>query len=458
MHKMRIPSEIKAFFEVEEGQTLLVKGLPGTGKTTLAFEIMSTICKKTNGMYISTRVDPRRVYAMFPWIGEVLPPGNVINATQNMLSKSLKMVELEGPSYEAVLDVFRVFFDDAEEMDEPMVVIDSWDAVINYTSHVLGDAQHSLEQSICEFVRDLGINLIFVSESADLMPLDYIVDGVVILEQFKIQGPSSSGELRPVDMMTRYVREIKLDKLRGVEIHHKTYTCTLHDGRFQYFEPSQESIDAQIFCDMERIPDLSDDRMSTGIPDLDEIIGGLKYGSCNLLEIDHGVGKRYYPLLTALVTNSVKNGRGLHIVPSIGYQLSPKDVFVPSNVRILEPEGDLDQWYQTRFKQWDELRGRTGRPILNVVGLDAVEFAFGYENIVNMTNCILQKWNETDDVNVVVMKTGQKSIRMMTHMVDTYFVIKELNGGLCIYGLIPRTEPYYITRDAEKKIHLIPIV
>jgi len=93
-----------------------------------------------------------------------------------------------------------------------------------------------------------------------------------------------------------------------------------------------------------------------------------------------------------------------------------------------------------------------------VVGLDAVEFAFGYENIVNMTNHILQKWDETDDVNVVVMKTGQKSIRMMTHMVDTYFVIRELNGGLCIYGLIPRTEPYYITRDAEKKIHLIPIV
>jgi KaiC/GvpD/RAD55 family RecA-like ATPase len=33
---MHIPKEIKDFFGIEEGQALLIKGLPGTGKTTLA--------------------------------------------------------------------------------------------------------------------------------------------------------------------------------------------------------------------------------------------------------------------------------------------------------------------------------------------------------------------------------------------------------------------------------------
>src|SRR5690606_1668690 len=115
----------------------------------------------------------------------------------------------------------------------------------------------------------------------------------------------------------------------------------------------------------------------------------------------------------------------VHIVPSIGYQLAPRDVFVPSNVMVLEPGGDRDQWYETLFKHWDSLRERTGRPILNILGLDSMEFAFGYERMLNSTSRMFQKWKETSDVNVVVVKSGQKSIRMTSHIADTYFVIKE---------------------------------
>lgn len=458
-NQMHIPSEITSFFEVEEGQTLLVKGLPGTGKTTLAFEIMNSVCKRGNGMYISTRVNPQRIYAMFPWICDIIPTKNVINATQNLLLNSLKSIDLEGPNYGVVLDFFKTFFDEAEEMEDPMIVIDSWDAVVNYTSHILKDSQHSLEQNICEFARDMGIHLIFVSESADLMPLDYIVDGVVTLEHFKMMGPPSS-EGRSSEMMTRYTREILLNKLRGVEICQNQYTCTLHEGRFLYFEPCIEHIDSQIILrDIERIPDPNDDYISTGISDFDEICGGLKYGSCNVIEVDHGVGKRYYELLTTLASNSLKNGRAVHVVPSIGYQLSPMDTFVPSNVKVLEPGGgDHDDWYETLFEQWDTLRTKTKRPILNVMGLDTMEFAFGFENVLSSSTRLFQKWKETNDINVLVVKTGQQIIRMTTHVADTYFMIKELNGGLCLYGLIPRTVPYYITQDVNKNIILVPIV
>lgn len=456
---MRIPSEIHDFFRVEEGQTLLIKGMPGTGKTTLALEIMCSVCERENGMYISTRVNPSRVYAMFPWIGEIIPTTNVVNATQKMLLESLRNVGREGSSYETVLDFFKTFLDQAGDMDDPMIVIDSWDAIINYTAATLGDAQHSLEQNICEFARDMGIHLIFVSESADLLPLDYIVDGVVTLKNVRMAAPLS-GENRPEGMTTRYSREIRLDKLRGVEIKQKIYTCTLHDGRFCYFEPALENVSPKIgiVCDLDRISDPREDSISTGIGDFDGITGGLNFGSCNVLEIDHGVGKRYYQVLTALASNSVKNGRAVHIVPSIGYQLAPRDVFVPSNVMVLEPGGDRDQWYETLFKHWDSLRERTGRPILNILGLDSMEFAFGYERMLNSTSRMFQKWKETSDVNVVVVKSGQKSIRMTSHIADTYFVIKELNGGLCLYGLIPRTEPHYMVRDERGNIRLVPIV
>jgi DNA polymerase III delta prime subunit len=446
-----IPKEIKDFFQSENGQTLLIKGLPGTGKTTLALAIMSHLCDEKNGLYISTRIDPSRLYAISPWAKEVVLPKNVVNATQTKLLESLKGRQKDPTNYYAVMDFFKVFFDETEEMDNPMIIIDSWDAVLNYTSHLIGDAQHSFEQNICEFARDLDTHLIFVSEFADVMPLDYIVDGVVTMEQFRLPGYAEGS------MRTRYVRQIKLDKLRSVEIAQKTYTATLHKGRFNFFEPYKEHKDARIASDGVRVPDTAMDQISTGIPDLDSIIGGLKYGSCNVLEIDHGVGKRYYQLLTALASNAIKNGRGVFILPSIGYQLSSKDIFVPTNVIVSQPQGeDLKTWKTELLAKWDLLREKTGRPILNIIGLDTIEFAFSYKEVLNLTNFMISNWK--NDINVLVVKSGQESMNMAIHTADTYILVNELNGGLCIYGVIPRTEPYNMLLEERNKISLTPIV
>ncbi|NPV62285.1 MAG: GvpD gas vesicle [Methanotrichaceae archaeon] len=451
---MLVPREIRNFFSIERGQTLLVKGLPGTGKTTLALEIMNSLCKKDNGLYISTRVDPVRLCKTNPWIKEVLPSKNVINATQTKLLDSLRKLRRELTDYYAVMDFFRVFFEEAEDMDDPMVVIDSWDAVLNYTSQMIGNSQHSFEQNICEFARDLDTHLIFVSEFDSVMPLDYIVDGVVTMESFRLRSEDRSG------MRTRFARQIRLDKLRGVEIKQKTYTATLHGGRFRYFEPYRGERDARISpVDVVRIPDPGKECISTGIPDLDAVTRGLKYGSCNVFEIDHWVGKRYYQIITALASNAIKNGRGVFILPSIGYQLSPKDIFVPTNVIVAQPEGeDASAWGKEVVEKWDLLRERTGRPILNIIGMDAIEFAFGYKELLNMANLMMHKWKETNDINVLVVKNGQESLNMAVHTADTYFLVSELNGGLCLYGVIPRTEPFNMLVEDRNKISLTPIV
>jgi hypothetical protein len=284
------------------------------------------------------------------------------------------------------------------------------------------------------------------------------VDGVVTMEQFKMAGSLTMDA--PSSMRTRYARQIRLDKLRGVEIGQKTYTSTLHGGRFSYFEPYRKHQDARIASDVVRVPDPGEFRISTGIPDLDILTGGLRYGSCNVIEIDHGVGKRYYQILTALASNALKNGRGVFILPSIGYQLSSRDIFVPTNVVISQPEEDedLEVWGKELLEKWDNLRERTGRPILNIIGMDAMEFAFGYKKVLNMANRMIRKWKETNDINILVVKTGQESINMAIHTADTYFLVNELNGGLCMYGVIPRTEPYNLFLGDQNKISLTPIV
>jgi len=450
---MSLPREIEEFFRVQGGQTMLIKGLPGTGKTTLALEIMNSLCREHSGLYISTRVDPQRLYATNPWVEAALPPRNVVNATQTKLLESLKGMGKDLTNYYAVLDFFKVFFEEAEDMDNPTIVIDSWDAVLNYTSHLLGDNHASFEQNICEFARDLDTNLIFVSEFSSVMPLDYIVDGVVSMEQFRLPVSDQGG------MRTRCVRQINLSKLRGVEIGNRTYTVTLHGGRFRFFEPYLEQKDARIAREGVRVPDPKADHISTGIPDLDTVTGGLKYGSCNVLEIGQGVGKRYYQILTALASNALKNGRGVFVLPSIGYQLSSLDIFVPNNVLVSQPEGeDPVSWGKELMEKWDALRERTGRPILNIIGLDAIEFAFGYKAVLNLANIMIRSWKESNDINVLVVKSGQESMNMAIHTADTYLLVSELNGGLCIYGVIPRTEPYNMLLEEGNRISLTPIV
>ena len=51
---------------------------------------------------------------------------------------------------------------------------------------------------------------------------------------------------------------------------------------------------------------------------------------------------------------------------------------------------------------------------------------------------MIRKWKETNDINVLVVKSGQESMNMAIHTADTYFLVNELNGGLCLYGIIPQ--------------------
>jgi len=52
--------EILRFFQMFPGQTLLIEGRPGTGKTILSLEIL-----RENGLYVSTRVTKKNFTASF---------------------------------------------------------------------------------------------------------------------------------------------------------------------------------------------------------------------------------------------------------------------------------------------------------------------------------------------------------------------------------------------------------
>ena len=148
-----IPPEIKEFFMRFPGQSFLIRGRPGTGKTTLALEIVRELCEERNGIYISTRMEPQRLYAISPWIKEFIPERNVINATQSHIMRSLELTKLLDRSrisdHSTILDFFKTVFEDAEEMENPMIVFDSWDGILTHLR--LEDEAPRLTQEIHDF-------------------------------------------------------------------------------------------------------------------------------------------------------------------------------------------------------------------------------------------------------------------------------------------------------------------
>lgn len=76
-----IPPELEEFLQ-KENYALLIKGLPGTGKTTLALEIINKMASSRNVAYFSSRVSKKRLFSQFPWLAEKIKSEFVVSISQ----------------------------------------------------------------------------------------------------------------------------------------------------------------------------------------------------------------------------------------------------------------------------------------------------------------------------------------------------------------------------------------
>jgi len=479
----RIPSEIIEFFKRLPGQTLLIKGKPGTGKTILSFEILREICEKRNGLYVSTRVTLEKLYGLFPWLRDIVPERNVVNVTPKRLVKTLDFLKYSSSQlfdYETALSFFRLLYEDAEEMNNPVVVIDSWDSLLGCLS--LKENSVSFTQSICDFCHDVKTHLILISETDGPTDLDYIVDGIITLFDTSIRGQPYLERSK-----SRTFREIRIDKLRGVERRRRSYVFTLNNGRFRHFPPYDKVRIARI----EPLPDPDETHRSSGIKDFDEMTGGLERGGLTLFIVEHDVGPRYVPFLDQIAINLSLKNIGVARLRSIGSALK-EDYELEKEyegIRFYKPESWITQRLENlphsaeecmRFFKTvsgDDLnlmeisliesrraylnflgnlkRGHSS--IVEFLGLDTFEILFGAENTLELLDEAIARASKNNEILIAVAKRGMKSIEMITQLAAACFIFKDILGSLFIYGEQPRTELYNISSD-DNGIKLTPVV
>ncbi len=444
-----IPGEIKDFFSSQYGKSLLVKGKPGTGKTTFVFGILDALCSEGNCLYISPRIDKSSKYGKYPWI-----EGD-FNSNEDFLRMLATRIKEIWESSES----------------KPIIAIDSIDSLSIATTRSASwkENKFELERLLFDFSRKVNADLVMITEQTGVTSLDYLVDGVIFLDIADVSG--------------RDIRKVNLLKMRGVELSQPRYPFTLENGRFNSFEPFKVSYPERTHSPSP-VPDPIESKISTGISDFDEILGGgYQKGSFNLFEITSGVGDSFYSLLLPTFINHLNLGRGLLSMPTEGTS-------VETEKRMISPF-TADGHFQGQFMGFEirDLKGRVpayieafsgnvykdmdlfhkvkndiihkyGSPILDYIGLDSMEYNYGWENIGSVVGQMASITKTTDNVVLAVTKYGQRITESVAHMATTHWKFENVDKTLVMYGVVPKTGIFVVQMEfvsGYPQVSLIPM-
>jgi KaiC/GvpD/RAD55 family RecA-like ATPase len=427
-----IPAEIRNFFKDEYGKTFLIKGTPGSGKTVFALTLLSTL--KRNGAYLSTRVDPDMLYMLYPWIKEKISADNIVDATQSERERRTKVkgetATIKPLKYTDVPDFLKAIYTRTEKMENPIIIIDSWDAVVSYTGHHEQNEREKLEHNLCDFSGKTGTTMIFIVEYVEQRPLDYMVDAVIATKSDMYEG--------------RRLRSLSIQKLRGCSIKNPVSLFSLSNAVFKSFlVPKTSEIENPVIPDP--IPDLTNGSISSGIKDFDMLIAGYAHFSLNIFE---GEYTTYEILARALAINSLNLGR--HIILTSTKQLE----FINKILSFVKEEyrGDIEMVEDIKTLK-ERVKGDKGKFIafLDLEEMKHVDEPVRAEiSSIRDQGCVIMCYAGRDEGK------GKE----IEPIASIYIKTKLFSGIPCIYGEFPRTEIYAMelnTSDGFPVINIIPI-
>ena len=306
----RIPDELERFVR-RDTYALLIKGKAGTGKTTLSLTILKTLGQASNFFYISTRVSPRQLFTYYPWLENFVQTIRP-QPTSDSEEQAYKMSMFEDARLDEPESLFERITNELMDVKAPIIIIDSWDAIASFMDK---EARLNNERVLQTWRERAGAKLIFISEDSSYSTLDFLVDGVVELDQTMYYSCR--------------LRQIKMIKLRGVRILNQIYNFSLDNSIFTSFQthkPSEYALNRLVREeDSPRKKESSlkpyfsrgVGRIQTGYPQLDAVLeGGLPRKGIVIFRFDPSIHlNAITTFLARIVSNFIKRNNPVLLQP-----------------------------------------------------------------------------------------------------------------------------------------------
>ena len=269
----KVSTGIAGLDEILEGgliaaQAYLVKGQPGSGKTTLGLHFLSQgIAQGEICLFISFSESEVRLKRNAQQIGIDLEQVEFLDlsTTEDFFTED-RTYDIFSPSEVEKSPVTAKIVEVIEEVKPQRIFLDA----ITQFRYLTGDtfAFRKQVQSFLRFVVDRQITLLFTSEGSDGNPdddLQFMSDGVIELHSAIIK------------------RCIEVKKFRGSDFIRGHHDFKLSDRGVAVF-PNLVLNTRQRPCELEII--------SSGIPEIDELLcGGIERGTTTIISGPSGVGK-----------------------------------------------------------------------------------------------------------------------------------------------------------------------
>jgi len=255
-----IPEEIVRFFQRDGGHSLLIKGEPGSGKTTFALEILNQLKDSFEIHYISTRVADEVLFLQFPWLKDLLSKEiksperkkvnrEELNKLEGLIEEGFVEEKAKFEGGEAVFEVGAMLPEMEEIYDfvegvypkKALVCVDSIDGLSEKYGIPADRILYTLQKDLVE---GGFANIIFVLESSSFANIEYLGDGVVSLHH------------EPWDSCWKRYMFIK--KLRGSPVKKSKYIYTLYNGHLNALEYDNFSLDSLDSIDLSELIDYID--------------------------------------------------------------------------------------------------------------------------------------------------------------------------------------------------------
>jgi len=435
---------------------VLLAGNPGTGKTAFSVRFLHKGAELGEpGLYVSLaeseNVLVQNAYKHFG-----------VDFRQLKREGKIRILDLVAMKGEGVSAAVEAIIDEIASSGAKRLVIDSFTAMAQAFKEPI-DVRVIVHTVLSKMIGQLECTTIMVeemptgSERVGLGFEEFVADGVIVLRRGWLDG--------------RLLRELELVKMRGVPLERPKLIFTLKGGfsAFPQFKP--KAVEKP-----ERFKPITDPpgMYSTGVPDLDAILGGgYPKGSYNLLEVDSEVPlDAYAHIVRCTQLNFLANGNAFISLPLVG--VTPDQIrsfLIPyidgetfaRNARIVSYGAPTDGPYainvagkpfEESFDQYwegvERLKGGREKPVFMWLDLVTIEYIYGREAELKCLGRAIANVRRHGDTRLNFAKPSVTLVKEFRDFSDIHLRMRMVNGTLLLYCVKPHTGLYHFDLDVSK--------